>query len=76
MTKLADSVFPKSKLGFRMPPGSPTPRSGIDDQVGPRGGQNGRQADAMNGTPLLPTASAGRGWVLVDPAKTKSGNPG
>ena len=28
-----------------LPPGTPTPRSGIYEQVGPRGGRTGEQAD-------------------------------
>ena len=30
-------------------PGTPTPRSGIYEQVGPRGGRTGEQADLRKG---------------------------
>ena len=56
-----------------LPPGTPTPRSGIYEKVGPRGGSTGEQADSTKGHPLPPTTKPGQGWVLVDPAKHKSG---
>ncbi len=54
-----------------LPPGTPAPRSGIYEQVGPRGGRTGEQADSTRGKPLPPTETAGRGWVLVNPAHHK-----
>jgi hypothetical protein len=48
-------------------PGTPTPRSGIYEQVGPRGGRTGEQADSTRGKPL---PSVG-GWKLVQPAHHK-----
>ena len=54
-----------------LPPGTPTPRSGIYEQVGPRGGRTGEQADSTRGKPLPPTDGPGRGWELVQPAHHK-----
>jgi len=56
-----------------LPPGTPTPRSGIYEKVGPRGGMTGEQADSTRGKPLPPTTKPGQGWTLVDPAQHKSG---
>jgi hypothetical protein len=53
-----------------LPPGTPTPRSGIYEQVGPRGGSTNSQADSTRGNPL-PPARAGNTWKLVDPAHHK-----
>ena len=53
-------------------PGTPTPRSGIYEQVGPRGGRTGEQADSTRGKPLPPTDKPGQGWQLVQPAHHKS----
>jgi hypothetical protein len=53
-------------------PGTPTPRSGIYEQVGPRGGRTGEQADSTRGKPLPPTEKPGRSWTLVDPAHHKN----
>ena len=73
MTKTRDSVIPRSKLTAHMPPGAATPRSGIYEQVGPRGGRTSEQADSTRGKPLPPTDGPGRGWQLVTPAHHKSG---
>jgi hypothetical protein len=54
-------------------PGTATPRSGIYEQVGPRGGRTGEQADSTRGRPLPPTEKPGRTWTLVTPAHHKSG---
>ncbi len=56
-----------------LPPGTPAPRSGIYEQVGPRGGRTNEQADSTRGKPLPPTDGPGRGWTLVTPAHHKSG---
>lgn len=53
-----------------LPPGTPTPRSGIYEQIGPRGGRTGEQADSTQGRPL-PPAPKGHTWILVDPAHHK-----
>lgn len=54
-------------------PGTPTPKSGIYEQVGPRGGQTSEQADSTRGKPLPPTHGPSQGWRLVQPAKHKGG---
>lgn len=54
-------------------PGTPTPRSGIYEQVGPRGGRTGEQIDSTQGNPLPPTDKHGQEWILVMPAHHKSG---
>ena len=56
-----------------LPPGTPAPRSGIYEQVGPRGGRTNEQADSTRGKPLPPTDGPGRSWKLVTPAHHKSG---
>lgn len=56
------------KSGFT--PGTRTPRSGIYEQLGPRGGRTGQQADSTKGHPL-PPAPKGNSWTLVDSAKHK-----
>jgi hypothetical protein len=55
-------------------PGTPAPKSGIYEQVGPRGGRTGEQADSTRGKPLPPTDQKGQEWTLVTPAHHKSGN--
>jgi hypothetical protein len=67
MTKIRDSVIPRSKLTAHMPPGAATPRSGIYEQVGPRSGTKIEQADSTRGKPLLPAVRSGGGWKLVGP---------
>jgi len=54
----------------RLPPGTPTPRSGIYERQGPRGGSTGEQADSTRGNPL-PPAPKGQTWTLVKPAHHK-----
>ena len=58
--------------GKGLPPGTPTPRSGIYEKVGPRGGRTGEQADSTRGNPLPPTEKPGQSWILVDPAHHKN----
>ena len=52
-------------------PGTPAPKSGIYEKVGPRGGRTGDQADSTKGNPLPPTEKTGQEWVLVKPAHHK-----
>lgn len=59
--------------GKTLPPGTPAPRSGIYEQVGPRGGKTGEQADSTRGKPLPPTERPNQGWKLVKPAHHRSG---
>jgi hypothetical protein len=72
MTKTKDGVLPRSDSHVRMPPGTPTPRSGVYEQVGPRGGRTGEQADSTRGKPLPPTYWKEGGWTLVKPTRHKS----
>ena len=51
---------------------------GLDDgllsvleQVGPRGGRTGEQADSTEGHPLPPTMKPGYSWDLIKPARHK-----
>jgi len=67
-----DGVLPRSRLKVHMPPGAATPRSGTYEQVGPRGGRTGEQADSTRGKPLPPVGSPGRRWTLVQPAERSS----
>ena len=53
-----------------LPPGTKTPVSGIYEQVGPRDGRTGEQADSTCRHPL-PPAPKGRTWDLVEPAHHK-----
>lgn len=71
MTKTKDGVLPRSNIAVQMPPGAATPRSGIYEQVGPRGGKTGREAVSTSGKPLPPTNKPGQSWTLVKPANTK-----
>ena len=48
-----------AKSNTTLPPGTPIPRSGIYEQVGPRGGMTGEQADSTRGHPLPPTEKPG-----------------
>ena len=54
-------------------PGTLAPRSGIYEQVGPRGGKTGEQADSTRGKPLPPTDRGNKGWTLVKAAHHRSG---
>ena len=65
------SVIPRSGVTTRLPPGTATPRSGLYEQVGPRGGRTGEQTDVMRGNPFPPTEGPGQTWELVQPAHHK-----
>ncbi len=56
----------------KLSPGTPAPVSGIYEQVGPRGGRTGEEADSTRGKPLPPTEKAGTKWVLTRPAHHKN----
>jgi len=49
-------------------PGTPAPKSGQYELVGPHGGSQGREVTSTEGNPL-PPAPKGQGYVLVDPTK-------
>jgi hypothetical protein len=57
----------------RLPPGTPTPRSGIYERIGPRGGRTGEEVDSTRGHPLPPTGHSGETWRLRRPAHHKRG---
>jgi hypothetical protein len=54
-------------------PGKTAPNSGQYREVGPRGGQPGREVTVPRGRPLPPTTRPNRGYVLEDPTDNKSG---
>lgn len=55
-----------------LPPGTPTPHSGIYEPVGPRGGRTNEQATSTEGHPLPPTDKPGNTWNPVDLAHHKN----
>jgi hypothetical protein len=52
-------------------PGTPTPKSGQYERVGPRGGSTGLEVTSTRGNPLPPTQKPGQGYRLVDETKHK-----
>lgn len=72
MTKTRADILPRSKIEVQMPPGAATPRSGIYEAVGPRGGKTGDTIVSTAGKPLPPTGKAGQKWTLVKPTGRKS----
>jgi len=72
MSKMKDGVLPRSDIDVRMPPGAATPRSGIYEEVDPRGGRTGSEAVSTAGQSLQPTSKPGQRWTLVKPAKGKA----
>lgn len=65
---------PSRSFGERaISPGAPAPRSGVYEQVGPRGGHTGEYADSIRGKPLPPTDRPGHSWRLVSPKHRRSG---
>ncbi|RAZ34826.1 hypothetical protein [Microbacterium sp. SMR1] len=50
-------------------PGTPTPRSGQYEIVGPRGGRTGIERTSTRGNPLPPPLKAGQNYRLVDATK-------
>ncbi len=57
-----------------LPPGTPAPKSGIYNELGPRGGVTGEQADSTHGKPLPPTQKPGNTWTLAEEAHHKGKN--
>jgi hypothetical protein len=68
----SESKLSYAQGGF-LRPGTPTPRSGIYEQRGPRGGRTGVEADSLRGKPL-PPAPKGRTWTLVESTRGKGGD--
>ncbi len=56
----------------KLTPGTPAPRSGQYQEIGPRGGE-GREVTVPRDHPLPPTTQPGSTYTLVDPTDNKSG---
>jgi hypothetical protein len=56
----------------KIPPGTPAPRSGQYQEIGPRGGR-GREVTVPRDHTLPPTTQPGAGYILVDPTDNNSG---
>jgi hypothetical protein len=54
-------------------PGEPAPASGFYDELGPRGGDTGKQVTSIAGHRLPPTSQPGHTYKLVDPADNGAG---
>lgn len=52
-------------------PGTPAPKSGQYQTIGPRGGK-GNEITSTKGNPLPPTTTPGSTYKLVDVTKNKS----
>jgi len=53
-------------------PGSPTPKSGQYQEIGPRGGHvTDTEITSVEGKPLPPSSKPGNKYVLVDKTKHK-----
>ena len=53
--------------------GQDAPASGQYEEIGPRGGKTGHEVTSNKGQPLPPTRGPGRGYILVDRSRNKSG---
>jgi len=53
-------------------PGTPAPKSGQYQQIGPKGGA-GKEVTSVQGEPLPPAPAKGTTYILVDPTNNKSG---
>ncbi len=60
-------------MSDKIKPGSPAPRSGQYEIVGPRGGHTGEERTVVRGEPMPPTPKPGMGYVLTDPTKNGGG---
>jgi hypothetical protein len=67
-TKPIYTPTPKPVSPPIMPPGTHAPRSGLYEEVGPRGGRTGHQAPSTQGKPLPPTHAPDHGWRIIQPA--------
>ncbi len=54
-------------------PGTPAPKSGQYDIIGPRGGNTGEERTSTRGNILPPTPKPGQTYRLVDPTKNGAG---
>jgi len=50
----------------RLKPGTPAPKSGQYERIGPHGGRSGEEVTAVQNKPLPPTPKPGESYVLVD----------
>jgi uncharacterized DUF497 family protein len=64
------AAVPTGLRPVHLAPGTPAPRSGVYQQIGPRGGRLGQRVISVAGKPL-PPAPTGRTWTLVDPSHQK-----
>jgi hypothetical protein len=55
---------------IRLSPGTPAPRSGTYQQIGPRGGRLTKRVTSSAGQPL-PPAPPGRSWRFVEASNPK-----
>ena len=62
-----------SKSPSPIRPGTTAPASGLYREVGPRGGNPGREVTVPQGHSMPPTTGPGRQYVLDEPADNKSG---
>lgn len=71
------SSYTQRRRNILMPehlkPGQPVSKPGQYQEIGPRGGQPGREVTMPGGHTLPPTTRPNRDYVLVDPSKNKSG---
>jgi len=74
--KRQDAVQEVTMSDDKLKPGQEAPASGQYQEVGPRGGQPGREVTVPKGRPLPPTTSPGRQYVLNDRTHNKSGRGG
>lgn len=58
-------------MGKAYKPGTPTPKSGQYERIGPRGGKTGLEVTSTKGNPLPPAQKPGQTYQLVDPTKHK-----
>jgi hypothetical protein len=54
--------------GDRLKPGDKTPKSGLYEIIGPRGGHTGETVVSVEGRPLPPTDEPGQSYVLDEPS--------
>jgi len=60
-------------MSDKFKPGSPAPRSGQYEIIGPRGGHTGEERTVVRGEPLPPTPKPGMSYINVDPTNNGAG---
>lgn len=63
----------ESTMSKVIKPGENSPNSAQYREVGPRGGDPGREVTVPKGRPMPPTTAPGRGYKISDPTDNKSG---